>query len=75
MAESIPVEHAHDHDGHHDHHEMTFSEKYIFPLDHKMIAMQYLFTGMAMAVIGGFFGPNAPRSGLRTFPPAARHAD
>jgi len=55
MADSIPVEHAEGHDDHQGHHEMTFSEKYIFPLDHKKIAMQYLFTGIAMAVIGGFF--------------------
>ena len=34
---------------------MSFSEKYIFPLDHKMIGMQYMFTGMFMALIGGFF--------------------
>ena len=57
MAESIPVEHADHHAGHdhHGHHEMSFTEKYIFPLDHKMIAMQYMFTGMFMALIGGFF--------------------
>ena len=55
MAESIRVEHAAHHDDHHGHHEMTFTEKFIFPLDHKMIAMQYMFTGMFMAVIGGFF--------------------
>jgi cytochrome c oxidase subunit 1 len=55
MAESIPVEHAEAHAGHEDHHEMTFAQKYIFPLDHKMIAMQYMFTGMFMALIGGFF--------------------
>ncbi len=53
MAESIPVEHA-EHEAHHEHHEMTFAEKYIFPLDHKMIAMQYMFTGMFMAIIGGW---------------------
>ena len=55
MAESIPVEHAPEHDDHHGHHEMSFTEKYIFPLDHKMIGMQYMFTGMFMALIGGFF--------------------
>jgi len=55
MAESIPVEHAHDHAEHHAHHELSFLEKYVFPLDHKMIAMQYMFTGMAMALVGGFF--------------------
>jgi cytochrome c oxidase subunit 1 len=61
MAESIPVapndgqaDHS-DHHGDQGHHEMTFSEKFIFPLDHKMISMQYMFTGMFMALIGGFF--------------------
>ena len=28
---------------------------YLLPLDHKIIAMQYLFTGMLMALIGGYF--------------------
>ncbi len=55
MAESIPAEHVADHGEHHEHHEMSFLEKYVFPLDHKMIAMQYMFTGMAMGVIGGLF--------------------
>ena len=40
----------------HDHHEEPgFISKYFFSLDHKIIAMQYMFTGMAMALIGGFF--------------------
>ena len=39
----------------HDHHELSFLRKYIFSTDHKVIAMQYLFTGMFMAMIGGFF--------------------
>ena len=56
MAESIPVadphKHGHEH-GHH--HEPGFVEKYLWSTDHKMIAMQYMFTGMAMALIGGFF--------------------
>lgn len=39
----------------HDHHGPTnFWSKYVFPLDHKVIAMQYLFTGMFMALVGGF---------------------
>ncbi|HJN27209.1 MAG TPA: cbb3-type cytochrome c oxidase subunit I [Candidatus Latescibacteria bacterium] len=38
-----------------DHHEMGFWAKYIFSTDHKMIAKQYMFTGLAMALIGGFF--------------------
>ena len=33
----------------------TFWSKYVFSTDHKMIAMQYMFTGMFMALIGGFF--------------------
>jgi cytochrome c oxidase subunit 1 len=44
---------AHHHDDHH--HEMSFTEKYIFPTDHKYIGMQYLLTGMGMALFGGFF--------------------
>ncbi|MDP6928832.1 MAG: cbb3-type cytochrome c oxidase subunit I [Planctomycetota bacterium] len=40
--------------GHH-HAEQSFWSKYIFSTDHKIIAMQYLFTGMFMAAIGGFF--------------------
>lgn len=43
-----PAEHGH-------HHEPTFVEKYIFPLDHKYIAKQYLLTGLVMAVFAGFF--------------------
>ncbi|GGE04672.1 cytochrome c oxidase subunit I [Psychroflexus salis] len=42
--------HAHD-DAHH-HHEPTFIEKYIFSTDHKMIAKQYLITGLIMGFIG-----------------------
>ena len=55
MAESIPVEEHDVHADDHGHHEMSFASKYIFPLDHKIIAMQYMFTGMFMALIGGFF--------------------
>ncbi|MEZ4742413.1 MAG: cbb3-type cytochrome c oxidase subunit I [Bdellovibrionota bacterium] len=39
----------------HGHHEMSFWSKYVFSTDHKIIGMQYLFTGMFMALIGGFF--------------------
>ncbi len=42
-------------DSAHHHEELNFWQKYIFSVDHKVIAMQYLFTGMAMALIGGFF--------------------
>jgi cytochrome c oxidase subunit I len=44
--------HGDDH-GHDDHHE-SFWQHYFFSTDHKMIAKQYLLTGMAMAIIGGF---------------------
>jgi len=53
MAESIPADATHEHDDHH-HVEQSFWSKYVFSTDHKMIAMQYMFTGMAMALIGGF---------------------
>ncbi len=49
---------SHEHDHHeHDHHEEhhhkdTFITKYIFSIDHKMIAKQYLLTGIVMGVIG-----------------------
>lgn len=44
---------SHDH-GHHGHHEETFLEKYFWSTDHKMICLQYLYTGMIMAAIGGY---------------------
>lgn len=43
------------HAEHTDHHEMSFWEKYIFPLDHKVIGMQYLFTGILMGILGAYF--------------------
>ncbi len=40
----------------HPHHgEQSFWSTYVFSTDHKMISMQYMFTGMFMALIGGFF--------------------
>jgi cytochrome c oxidase subunit 1 len=44
---------AHDHHEHH--HEESFISKYVFSQDHKMIAKQFLITGMIWAVIGGLF--------------------
>jgi cytochrome c oxidase subunit I len=44
--------HGHDDHGHHEHHE-TFLSKYVFSMDHKMIAKQFLITGMVWAVLGG----------------------
>ena len=44
------LEHA---EGHHDHHHHgSFVSRYIFSTDHKVIAKQFLFTGIFMAVIG-----------------------
>ena len=41
--------HTHDHA-----HDPGFVQKYLWSTDHKMIGMQYMFTGMLMALIGGF---------------------
>ncbi|RIL07290.1 MAG: cytochrome c oxidase subunit I [Proteobacteria bacterium] len=50
---TAPVTH---HDAHgHGHHEESWFVHYFWSTDHKMIAKQYMFTGMAMALIGGFF--------------------
>lgn len=49
---------SHGHDAHHDdhdHHDLPWIRKYVFSEDHKVIAKQYLFTGMFWAVIGGGF--------------------
>lgn len=43
------------HDLHHEHHHETFISKYVFSQDHKMIAKQFLITGMIWAIIGGLF--------------------
>lgn len=44
------------HDAHHEHHHHeTFISKYVFSQDHKMIAKQFLITGMIWAIIGGLF--------------------
>jgi cytochrome c oxidase subunit 1 len=51
---TAPVHH-HDEHGGHGHAEVGWFRHYFFSTDHKMIAMQYMFTGMAMALIGGFF--------------------
>lgn len=41
------------HGEHHEHHHDTFITKYVFSQDHKMIAKQFLITGMVWAVLGG----------------------
>jgi cytochrome c oxidase subunit 1 len=47
--------HGHAHGDHgHGHHDEHWFKKYCWSTDHKMICLQYMFTGMAMALIGGF---------------------
>ncbi|HEY1201882.1 MAG TPA: cbb3-type cytochrome c oxidase subunit I [Niastella sp.] len=46
------------HDVHHDehgghHHHQSFVSKYVFSMDHKIIAKQFLITGMIWAILGG----------------------
>ena len=43
------ITHAHDA---HDHHEPGFWQKYIFSTDHKVIGIQYILTGLVMALVG-----------------------
>lgn len=51
QAEAI----LHETEVHDAHHEMSFWDKYIFSVDHKIIGFQYMFTGLIMAAIGGYF--------------------
>ncbi|TAE00371.1 MAG: cytochrome c oxidase subunit I [Bacteroidetes bacterium] len=44
--------HGDHHEEHHEHHD-TFVTKYIFSIDHKMIAKQFLVTGLLWAFVGG----------------------
>ena len=41
--------------GIHEHHEENFVTKYFFSTDHKIIGLQYLFTGLFMSIVGGYF--------------------
>jgi cytochrome c oxidase subunit 1 len=43
------------HDAHGQHEAQSWVSRTLFSTDHKVIAMQYMFTGMAMALVGGFF--------------------
>lgn len=43
----------HYHEPHEHHHHETFITKYVFSQDHKMIAKQFLITGMFWALLGG----------------------
>lgn len=50
---AIPYAGDHGHDAHEHHHE-TFLTKYVFSQDHKMIAKQFLITGIIMAFFAMF---------------------
>jgi cytochrome c oxidase subunit 1 len=59
LEEAVLEHHAHGHDEHHDHddhhgdkYQSNFITHYIFSQDHKIIARQFLITGMFWAVIG-----------------------
>src|SRR3954453_23161855 len=75
LTQHISHGHAH-HDEHdeHDHHDLPWIQKYVFSEDHKVIAKQYMFTGVFWALIGGAFSllfrlqlgfPNADLSWLQ----------
>ncbi len=56
VSDAANIAHSHHagaHDHGHEHHEQHFIRKYIFSQDHKMIAKQYLITGIIWAIIGG----------------------
>lgn len=38
---------------HHDHHELGFIRKWIFSVDHKVIGLQFLFSGLVFLALGG----------------------
>jgi len=70
------ADHAHGHHDDHGHHKESFISKYIFSMDHKMIAKQFLITGIFMGFVGMalslFFRiqlgwPNQPMPILETF--------
>jgi len=55
VAHQDTAVHEHHEHEHHDHeHHDNFISKYIFTTDHKMIAKQFLVTGIFWAIIGGF---------------------
>ena len=50
---AVTTHEGHDDHHHEHHHHETFISKYVFSQDHKMIAKQFLITGMFWGVIGG----------------------
>jgi cytochrome c oxidase subunit 1 len=54
-SEAAVAHGIHHDDNGHGHHHQSFISKYVFSMDHKMIAKQFLITGIIWAVIGGLF--------------------
>jgi len=52
MSHEHSSHHDHGHDAHHGHHQESFISKYVFSMDHKMIAKQFLITGIIMGTLG-----------------------
>src|SRR4029079_10089947 len=55
LPQHAAVSHEAGHEEHGHHHHESFITKYVFSQDHKMIAKQFLITGMVWAIIGGLF--------------------
>jgi cytochrome c oxidase subunit I len=53
QPEVITTHEAHQDEHHVHHHKETFITKYVFSQDHKMIARQFLISGMIWAILGG----------------------
>ncbi len=53
QPEIVTTHEAHQDEHHVHHHKETFITKYVFSMDHKMIARQFLISGMVWAVLGG----------------------
>src|SRR5205809_3717585 len=50
---SVETHHEpHGHDAAHEHHELGFWRKYVFSVDHKVIGIQYAFTGLLFLLFG-----------------------
>ncbi|MEP6672612.1 MAG: cbb3-type cytochrome c oxidase subunit I [Chthoniobacter sp.] len=53
MSSTHAADHALDHGhSHDDHHELGFWQKYVFSTDHKIIGIQYAFTGLSFLFLG-----------------------
>ncbi|MGH7729959.1 MAG: cbb3-type cytochrome c oxidase subunit I, partial [Candidatus Eiseniibacteriota bacterium] len=84
MAEQVIAHEAHAGEaGHGAHAKQSFFHKYLWSTDHKMIGFQYMFTGMAMALIGAFMAyafrmqlafPGQPVPGFGVVSPAEYNA-